>query len=194
MGSFANSLFTIMIGWLQNVVYSIWNAFSSEQNGSFLKWIGRHWIIVAAILCAAGLIIDFTVYMVRWKPFKVWRSFFSRRNRKEPQAQDEYDPPAANQPFPQADPGFDADETVVTQESYRNEAYAKEKERRIETEEIEQRIVQSGKRRRSNRILNEMNDGLQQYPPVDRLINSNEAYYRPVFPQNWREQENDDDQ
>ena len=83
MGSFANTLFTIMLGWLQTAAYTIWNAFTNENGNSVLQWIGGHWIILAAILCVAGLLADLGVYLVRWRPMLVWRSFFHRLRHRE---------------------------------------------------------------------------------------------------------------
>lgn len=77
MGSFANSLFKIMLGWLQAAVSAVWSAFTSENGSSLFNWIGRHWILVAGILCAIGLVTDLCVYIFRWKPYKVWKSFFT---------------------------------------------------------------------------------------------------------------------
>ena len=84
MGSFANTLFTIMLGWIQTAASAIWSAFTTENGGSFLQWIGRNWIVLAAVLCAAGLILDLGIYLLRWRPIKVWKSYFNRlRHRKE---------------------------------------------------------------------------------------------------------------
>ena len=77
MGSFANSLFKIMLGWLQAVVSAVWSAFTSENGSSIFNWIGRHWILLAGILCVIGLVTDLCVYIFRWKPYKVWKSFFT---------------------------------------------------------------------------------------------------------------------
>lgn len=83
MGSFANALFKAMLGWLQGAVSAIWSAFTTENGGTLLTWIGRNWILLAGILCATGLIADLCVYLVRWKPFKVWKSFFHRDKEDE---------------------------------------------------------------------------------------------------------------
>jgi len=84
MGSFANTLFTIMLGWIQAAASAIWSAFTTENGGSFLQWIGRNWIILAAILCVIGMVIDFGIYLLRWRPVRVWKSFFRRlRHGKE---------------------------------------------------------------------------------------------------------------
>ena len=84
MGSFANTLFTIMLGWIQAAASAIWSAFTTENGGSFLQWIGRNWFILAVILCVIGMVIDFGIYLLRWRPVRVWKSFFRRlRHGKE---------------------------------------------------------------------------------------------------------------
>ena len=77
MGSFANSLFKYMLGWLQPAVSSVWSAFTNEKGNSFFNWIGRNWIWAAAALCLIGLAADLIIYILRWRPYKVWKSFFS---------------------------------------------------------------------------------------------------------------------
>ena len=83
MGSFANTLFRGMLGWLQGIVSAVWSAFTSEKGGSFFTWIGKYWILIAGLLCIIGLVSDLGVYIVRWKPYKVWKSFFSRKKEEE---------------------------------------------------------------------------------------------------------------
>ena len=78
MGSFANTLFTILLGWLQAIVSAVWSAFTTENGQSLLVWVGHHWILIAGILCFIGLSADLCIYLIRWKPFRVWKSFFSR--------------------------------------------------------------------------------------------------------------------
>ena len=76
MGSFANTLFRGMLGWLQGIVSAVWSAFTSEKGSSFFTWIGKYWILIAGLLCIIGLVSVLGVYIVRWKPYKVWKSFF----------------------------------------------------------------------------------------------------------------------
>ena len=82
MGSFANTLFTILLGWVETAAATIWTAFTSENGGTFLEWIGRHWLILVLVLCAAGLIVDLGIYLLRWRPIQVWKSYFNRVRRK----------------------------------------------------------------------------------------------------------------
>lgn len=78
MGSFANTLFSVLLGWMQTAAYAVWSALSGSGEDSFLSWVGRNWKGIALVLCAVGLISDLGVYLVRWKPYKVWASFFRR--------------------------------------------------------------------------------------------------------------------
>lgn len=83
MGSFANSLFKFLLGWLQGAVAAVWSAFTSKDGSALFNWIGRYWMLIAGILCVIGLTADLCVYLFRWKPFRVWKSFFSRDRKND---------------------------------------------------------------------------------------------------------------
>lgn len=78
MGSFANTLFSVLLGWVQNAVAWLWQLAGREDAGSFMGWVLDHWLMLAVLLCAAGVVIDFVVYLLRWQPWRVWRSFWGR--------------------------------------------------------------------------------------------------------------------
>ena len=82
MGSFAKTVFSVLLGWLQGLVSMIWSALTADNGTGFLEFIGENWIKIAVILCAAGLIADFAVYFFRWTPYKVWLSFWRRLKGK----------------------------------------------------------------------------------------------------------------
>ena len=87
MGSFANSVFQTMLGWLQGLVGRIWNLSAPGQEGdSLLGWVGANWKWLTLALCLFGLVTDWIVYLFRWQPYRVWRRFFRhlfRRDREE---------------------------------------------------------------------------------------------------------------
>ena len=102
MGSFANTLFTILLGWIRTVASTIWSAATTEQGGSFVKWIGSHWIPLAIILCTTGMVCDLLVYLVRWRPLRVMKSFFTRnRSNNIEEAED-----TADESLPFASSGY----------------------------------------------------------------------------------------
>ncbi len=89
MGSFANSLFQLLLGWVRMLFSSLWETASSPGSGSLLRWLGDHWLSLLIGICAAGALCDLTVYIFRWRPYRVWASFFRRiRNRKQEAAED----------------------------------------------------------------------------------------------------------
>lgn len=79
MSGFANTVFTLLVGWFQTVVSLIWSGLTDKNGGNVFTWIGNHWIVIVIILCAVGSIIDVSVYIARWKPFDVVRSYFERK-------------------------------------------------------------------------------------------------------------------
>ena len=81
MGSFANTLFSMLLGWVQGLISMIWSALTSEDGNSFLQFIGKNWIKIAFILCVIGFITDLAVYIFRWQPYKVWRTFLRKRSK-----------------------------------------------------------------------------------------------------------------
>ena len=84
MGSFANTVFSILLGWLQGLIAMIWSALTSKGGDTFLQFIAHNWVYIAAFLCAIGVAADFVVYLFRWEPYKVWRTTWNRkRNRKQ---------------------------------------------------------------------------------------------------------------
>ena len=83
MGSFSNTIFRILLGWIQAIVSVIWSAFTAQGGESLFQYIGRNWIGIVITLCAAGTVTDFVIYLFRWKPYKVWGTFWRHLRKKE---------------------------------------------------------------------------------------------------------------
>ena len=81
MGSLANTVFTMMLGWVRSAVSSIWSMFSSSDGNSLFAWIGEHWVKIVIVLCIVGTAADIVVHLFRWRPLTVWASFFRRLRR-----------------------------------------------------------------------------------------------------------------
>ena len=100
MGAWADSLFTVLMSWVRALVNGIWALFSSDHT-TILEFLGKNWLLIAAVLIAAGLVIDWLVWLVRWQPYHLW----ARRVRRllhieEPEDEEEPRPraTAARQP------------------------------------------------------------------------------------------------
>ena len=83
MGSFANSVFSVLLGWIRTAVNEFWNILSSGEGGGMLAWIGENWKALTLILCLIGIVVDAIIYVIRWRPFQVWASFFVAKGRRQ---------------------------------------------------------------------------------------------------------------
>lgn len=77
MGSFANSVFNMLLGWIRAAASSLWGALTGRGE-DFLTWIGENWLAVTIAICAVCTLIDVVVHFLRWRPHRVWASFFRR--------------------------------------------------------------------------------------------------------------------
>lgn len=114
MGSFANSVFSVLLGWIRTAVNEFWNMLSSGEGGGMLTWIGENWKALTLLLCVIGIVVDTIVHVIRWRPLQVWASFF-RRIRGKGQEVDAWVEEEAPQPMPQASHRFKASPTPVQQ-------------------------------------------------------------------------------
>ena len=73
MDTFVKTVFGLLFGWVQTLASMLWNDFYIPDGESAIRWIGEHWILLAALLCVAGTVADI---MLRKR----------RRKKKKPEA------------------------------------------------------------------------------------------------------------
>ena len=66
MGSFANSIFSVLLGWIRGAVNQLWALLNSDSGGGFLAWIGENWKVLTLLLCGIGVVVDLVVYLFRF--------------------------------------------------------------------------------------------------------------------------------
>ena len=81
MGAFADSLFAVLMSWVRALVNGLWALFSSEKTTA-LEFLGKNWLLIVIVLVAAGLAIDWIIWMIRWKPYAL-RGRIREARRKE---------------------------------------------------------------------------------------------------------------
>lgn len=89
MGNFANTMFSVLLGWVQRTAAWLWELIGSDGADGLLGWVLDNWLGLAIVLCLAGVAIDLVVYIVRWQPYRVWRSFLQRLSAKGEAAAEE---------------------------------------------------------------------------------------------------------
>jgi hypothetical protein len=81
LGAFADSLFTLLLGWVRGAVSAIITAFSSGGESGILQFLGNNWIPIVLIIVAVGLVGDWFIWMLRWQPYRVWGTTMRRMAR-----------------------------------------------------------------------------------------------------------------
>ena len=129
MGTLADSLFNVLMSWVRALVNSIWALFTTDHM-TLLEFLGKNWVMLVVIMLATGLVIDWLVWLVRWKPYHLWarrvRRFLhlpspeeeeeeERKQRKKakrqssmPVEEEQWDEPEEEQWLPLEQPRLDA--------------------------------------------------------------------------------------
>ena len=88
MGTFADSLFTVLMSWVRGLVSAIWALFSSDHTTA-LEFLGKNWLMIAVVIVGAGLVIDWIIWLLRWQPYHLWAHRARRLLRMEEPAEEE---------------------------------------------------------------------------------------------------------
>ena len=220
MGTLANSVFQAMLGWIRALCVQVWTTASSPDSATLLTWIGAHWKGMTLILCAAGLILDLMIYLIRWQPYRAWRSFFlRRRNRREMREEEPEEEPMAmpvaavsamrmerQAPWrEEASPAPEDEEPEEDGPIYRDDSSEEFPEEATDGQEPEtwsrnepegttaafEQAILPRKRRRVSRLFSE---GDETPSAPDELIDRYAAYRRPVYPRSWKTGEGDEEE
>lgn len=87
MNAFADWLFSILLGWTGTAANSAWNAVVNAAGG-ISTFFSRFWLPIVLLLILGGVMMDYIVWFARWRPYLVWRSWFTRRKRRRAYAED----------------------------------------------------------------------------------------------------------
>ena len=73
----ANSEFTqtiveVLLSWMRLVTGWVWNFFQADMGGGFLSWFSGNWKHIAFALIIVGLVVDWLIWMIRWRPYWLW--------------------------------------------------------------------------------------------------------------------------
>lgn len=70
---YANAVVNVMLGWLKGLANWVLKLFNlAGSGGNPLLWLSENWLILLIVLLAAGVFIDWLVWMIRWRPYWVW--------------------------------------------------------------------------------------------------------------------------
>ena len=62
-----------MLGWLKALANWVLKLFNlAGSGGNPLLWLSENWLKLLIILLVAGVVLDWLVWMIRWRPYWVW--------------------------------------------------------------------------------------------------------------------------
>ncbi len=82
MNTFARTLITFLFGWLRRLLQNLLAFFSEGTGSGLLTWMGEHWLHILILLIVLGVAGDFAVWMVRWRPYLIWRAWRQKFRRR----------------------------------------------------------------------------------------------------------------
>ncbi|MBR1707385.1 MAG: hypothetical protein IJ719_00975 [Clostridia bacterium] len=77
MGKLVDFLFTLLLGWVRSFANTLWSVFNNDRQ-SVLQWVGKYWLPIAAVLIAVGLLGDWIIWLIRWRPYHLWAIRFRK--------------------------------------------------------------------------------------------------------------------
>ena len=217
MGSLANTVFTFLTGWSRTAISALWSLFTGEYKGGLFRWVGEHWLLLAGILCLIGMTVDILVYMNnKRKKNGIQEPVFAVKTPDEK----DYTPseelsymdevsfsrwedkgqPAEEQAVRENTPSIvTAAGYVVPEDSpYRRPAEpgAPRMEMMKEnTPSIKTTMKTSRRRTRINvgDLFSSPEEEIIEFEAPQHLIDRNQAYRKPVYPRNWKQDGNQEE-
>ena len=70
---YANAVVNVMLGWLKGLANWVLKLFNlAGSGGNPLLWLSENWLKLLIVLLVTGVVIDWLVWMIRWRPYWVW--------------------------------------------------------------------------------------------------------------------------
>lgn len=69
---FAQKLIEVLLSWMRLVTSWVWNFFQADMAGGFMTWFADNWKHIALVLIIIGLVVDWLIWMIRWRPYWLW--------------------------------------------------------------------------------------------------------------------------
>lgn len=81
MNAFADWLFGTLFGWMGSAANGAWNALVNAGSG-ISSFFSKYWLLFLLAAIIIGTLLDYAVWLLRWRPYLVWRSWLTRGLRR----------------------------------------------------------------------------------------------------------------
>lgn len=156
MGLFANTLFSVLMGWVQTAASWLWSLVTNTDVSAWLRWLLDNWLVLVILICLAGVAVDFIVYFFRWQPYRVWGRFLRSKQQEEAPEPEAMPQPVFQRTWMYADGSTEVEEVPIPQPVRVRE----------ESERLDMPI------RPARRVV--------------RPTAPEQAYHQPVYPPQWQ--------
>ncbi|MBQ8555282.1 MAG: hypothetical protein IJ438_05330 [Clostridia bacterium] len=174
MGSFANAIFSALLGWLEGAVAGLWGLVSGQET-AWLSYLADNWLPLLVLLCAGCLLADLVVYLLRWQPYRVWASFLYRMKHRDELDEDDT---AVRREWVFADGTTAPEEAITPPPAPRRRRRSREDEHIDAPVRPVKRVVPAKHRRGSG--------GTDEYL-IPQPQNKADTYHQPYYPPQWRD-------
>lgn len=82
MNFIADSLFSVLLGWTRSLFNDLWNMITNDSSG-FTGFLQRFWLPIILILLIGGSLIDYIIWLVRWRPYYIWSARIRQRLQRK---------------------------------------------------------------------------------------------------------------
>ncbi|MDR1600604.1 MAG: hypothetical protein LBS11_12170 [Oscillospiraceae bacterium] len=80
-GDLVGLFFAAITGWAHTISNWVWSMVSGARLGGG-SWLYANWAKLLAALVILGLALDWTIWMLRWQPYKLWFRTLRRRRAR----------------------------------------------------------------------------------------------------------------
>lgn len=78
MNALSNHVLAVLFSWMRTLIQGAWGGLSAGTSAGFWPWIGDHWLLLIVLLCLICTVLDYLVWLIRWRPYVLWRQKLRR--------------------------------------------------------------------------------------------------------------------
>ncbi len=71
---YSNVIVNTLFGWVKGLADWVWYILKDGEDISFLAWFGDNWLTVLIFFLLVGVVLDYLVWILRWRPYLIWRT------------------------------------------------------------------------------------------------------------------------
>lgn len=83
MNNLSNHVLAVLFSWMRTLIQGVWGTISSGAASGFWTWLGDHWLLLTVFLCLICVVLDYLVWLIRWKPYVLWKQKMLRLFRRD---------------------------------------------------------------------------------------------------------------